>query len=301
MAIKAPELDSIKKTFPQFDTMEFVDIGGFKAVYKVTAGSSTEALKIIELPSNHALSDEENKAEQTILRARVNREVSVLGGVSLPELVRLGSIPLTTVTIDDRDYLVYSEEFIDGADLRKLIKANGPRPEEKELRILLLTLVKVIGALWTKGIIHRDIKPANIMKTYIPDRTFILMDLGIAYSVDEEGITSNTVNVPATIRYIAPEMLYRGFRNTIDWRSDLYSAALSVYEYAAFHHPLVRETDDLGTTVYNAMKKSPKFLRELRPDLNREFCTLIDQMLKKKQALRPSNIQMLIRNLEAGL
>jgi serine/threonine protein kinase len=301
MSIIAPELKDVNAAFPSISTIEFLDAGGFKAVYKISIGLKAEALKIIEMRTAPGASDEEKEKERTDLRARINREVSVLAEINIPELVKLGAIKLAPTVIGNKEYLAYSEEFIGGKDLMKLIKENGPRPDETELRMLLLTLLKAIRALWSKGIIHRDIKPANIMKTADGARPFILMDLGIAFAVDEAGITTNTASIPATIKYVPPEMLFRGFRNTIDWRSDLYSAGLTVYEYATFRHPLARGSDDPGTTLYNALKKTPKFLKEMRQDLNGKFCALIDQMLKKKQALRPANIELLIKNLEAGL
>jgi serine/threonine protein kinase len=301
MAIIPPDLKDVKTAFPSASDIEFLDAGGYKAVYKISIGSKIEALKIIELRTTPGASDEEKEKERTDLRARINREVSVLGEMNIPELVKLGAIKLAPTLIGNREYLAYSEEFISGKDLMKLITANGPRPDEMELRVLLSTLLKAIRSLWSRGIIHRDIKPANIMKTADRARPFILMDLGIAFAVDEAGITTNSASIPATIKYVPPEMLFRGFRNTIDWRSDLYSAGLSVYEYAAFRHPLARGSDDAGTTLYNALKKTPKFLKEMRQDLSGKFCALIDQMLKKKQALRPANIELLIRNLEAGL
>jgi serine/threonine protein kinase len=301
MPITLPDPNDVKAAFPVITDLTFLAAGGFKAVYKIALGSKIEALKIIEMRSTPGASAEEKAIEWTELRARVSREVSVLKDINIPELVRLGAIELAPVLIGGKDYLAYSEEFIIGKDLMKLIRENGPRPDEVELRALILTLLKAIRELWGKGIIHRDIKPANIMKTEDPARPFVLMDLGIAFAVDETGITGNSAAIPATMKYIAPEMLFRGFRNMIDWRSDLYAAGLSVYEYAAFIHPLARGSDDPGTTLYNALKKTPKFLKEVRQDLNGKFCTLIDQMLKKKQALRPSNIEMLIKNLEAGL
>jgi hypothetical protein len=38
-----------------------------------------------------------------------------------------------------------------------------------------------------------------------------------------------------------------------------------------------------------------------RPDLSLEFCQTIDQMLKKKPALRPANLAALIQRMETGL
>ena len=244
MAILPPPIDTVKAAFSSLKDIVFITAGGFKAVYKVSIGSKTEALKIIEVITTAGASDEEKELERTELRARMNREVNVLKEMNIPELVKLGSMNLSPVNFNGKDYLAYTEEYINGSDLMKLIKASGPLPQEQELRTLFISLLKAIRALWADGIVHRDIKPANIMKTDNPSRPFILMDLGIAYAVNETGITNNTVNVPATIKYVAPEMLFRGFRSTIDYRSDLYTAALTTYEYAAFKHPLARQTDD---------------------------------------------------------
>ena len=237
MPIIAPDPNDVKSAFPSIGSVEFVAAGGYKAVYKITAASKIEALKIIEVITTSGAPEEEKEKERTEMRARINREVAVLGQMNIPELVRLGTVKLCTVPISGKEYLAYSEEFISGSDLMKLINAKGSWPEEKELHTLFLSLLKAIRALWKKGIIHRDIKPANIMKTTDPTRPFVLMDLGIAYAIDETGITNNTASIPATIKYIAPEMLFRGFRNTIDYRSDLYSSGLTIYEYAAFKHP----------------------------------------------------------------
>jgi serine/threonine protein kinase len=301
MPVNVPDLKDVKAAFPTVDTIQFIDAGGYKAVYKVVIGSSVEALKIIEIKTTPGSSGEECEKEKKELYARVQREVSVLGETKIPELVKLGTIPLATASVAGKEYLAYSEEFVEGSDLMKLIRANGARPDETELHTLLLTLLRAIRALWSNSIIHRDIKPVNVMKTGDSTRPFILMDLGIAYAVDEVGITNNTAEIHATMKYIAPEMLYRGFRSTIDWRSDLYTTGLTIYEYAAFKHPLVSGANDPGTTMYNALKKIPKPLKQNRQDLSGKFCMLIDQMLKKKQALRPSNLDMLIKNLEAGL
>jgi eukaryotic-like serine/threonine-protein kinase len=301
MPIIVPDLKDVKTAFPSISNIDFVAAGGYKAVYKIMKGSTFEALKVIEVITTPGAPEEEKQRERTELRARISREVTVLGQLDIPELVKLGTIELCSVLIGGKEYLAYSEEFIQGSDLMKLINANGPRPEEKELSMLFVSLLKAIRALWQIGIIHRDIKPANIMKTANPSRPFILMDLGIAYAIDETGITNNTASIPATIKYIAPEMLFRGFRSTIDYRSDLYASALTIYEYAAFKHALARGAVDVGTTLYNALKKTPKSLKEYRKDLGGELCLLVDQMLKKKPALRPSNIDIIIRNLEAGI
>ena len=57
-------------------------------------------------------------------------------------------------------------------------------------------------------------------------RPFVLLDLGIAFSVFDTPLTFDAQNrmPPGTFRYLAPEMLQLNFRETIDFRSDVYAA-----------------------------------------------------------------------------
>ena len=184
-----------------------------------------------------------------------------------------------------------------------LFNSGMPKPPEAELRLLFATLLKAIRELWGYGYIHRDIKPKNVMKLNNPDRQFVLLDLGIAYSVQETGLTANPgQRMPlATYRYLAPEMMSLNFRETIDYRCDLYTAALTVFEYGAQQHPLAQSKDDMMRTISRALHQPAESLSRLRSDLSADFCQLIDQMLKKKPALRPANLNLLIKRMEGGL
>ena len=196
--------------------------------------------------------------------------------------------------------MAYSEEFVAGHSLWSLLYPHRKAvPDEAECKRLMLSLVKVIQALWVNGYIHRDIKPQNIIKTDVPERPFVVLDLGIAFSLRETTITFNPQNrAPMTYRYMAPEMGNPDFRATLDYRADLYSSALTVYEYAAGVHPLASRFDDTVKTVSRAMNEIPKPLQEHRTEFEPEFCALIDTMLKKKPALRHGNISMILRQLE---
>ena len=81
--------------------------------------------------------------------------------------------------------------------------------------------------------------------------------------------------------------------------SDLYSAAVTVYEYAANNHPYAKNQDDPLATISRAINEPPKPLRTFRKDLSDDFCQTIDQLLRKKPALRPGNIDRLAAIMEA--
>jgi len=298
MSFTPPANELILQAFPQIQNLTPLDQGGFKVVYRTTIGGKEEAFKLIQIPTPTGIPDADAFKHELI--GRVRREVGALARCVGPEIVKLGSLPLTPATIAGADYIAYSEEFLDGTDLWKLLNSGMAKPPEPELKLLFLTLLKAIQELWGKGYIHRDIKPLNVMKLKTETRQFVLLDLGIAYSVQETALTAfpGYRDPVATFRYLAPELMNPNFRETIDYRSDLYTAAMTVFEYGAQQHPLAEDRDDRMKTISRALRQPPKQFATLRPDLCPDFCQTIDQMLKKKPALRPANLSSLISRME---
>jgi serine/threonine protein kinase len=257
-----------------------------------------EALKVVHIPplGEQGLRDV-RRAEAF---GRIKREIEALKQCAEPQLVRLGSIQPRDMEIEGNDYVIYSEEFLHGSNLHDIIRSESAFPAERELCLLFLSLLRAIRALWIHGYIHRDIKPANVIKNDDAMRPFVLLDLGIAFSVRDTALTYDPGSrlPPATYRYIAPEMLQSDFRDTLDYRSDLYSAALTVYEYATKRHALARDGDDLMTTLSRALTQPATPLERIRSDLSPNFCKYINRLLHKKPALRPARLDNIITDLE---
>lgn len=302
MRFEPPKAEEIKTIFPQFKEVRFLNVGGFKAVYKTVANVGFEAFKIVHIPETSGIEPEVSNEIRKESLGRIAREIRILNDCKSPEIVKLGSIQPTQVILNNREYVAYSEEFLDGNTLRELIK-QSVKPSEEDLRSLFISLLEAIRELWSLNVIHRDIKPDNVMNLNRKDRRYVLLDLGIAFSISDTPLTFNGANrlPPGTYRYLAPEMLQPGFRESLDFRSDIYSAALTIYEYAAGQHPLAKNKDDLIATLSRIVHESPKSLREYRADLSPFFIGTIDQMLKKIPALRPANINMLIDKLEKNV
>ena len=302
MTVQPPPVDALLKLFPQILELKDSKVGGFKTVFRAKMKNHDEALKVVQLPSSSA--DELGMSFRKESLGRIRREVEALRTCNIPELVKLATIPPTDVSIADNDYVVYSEEFLSGADLSTLIQGARKQPptaSEPELKVLMIALLRGIQELWSRGYIHRDIKPGNVMKTLDKARLFVLLDLGIAFSIQETALTYNHQNrLPiATFRYMAPERAYPDQRDNLDYRSDLYSAAVTVYEYGANNHPYAKSHDDPLATISRAINEPPKPLKSFREDLSDEFCQTIDQLLRKKPALRPGNMARLMAIMEA--
>jgi serine/threonine protein kinase len=297
MPFTPPPDAEIIAAFPTLSSLARIDAGGFKAVFQAEIGGKTEVFKLLCLPAIGTTDEEKAYRRESL--GRIEREIALLAKCKSRELVKLGSFAPQTVSINGIEYVGYSEELLSGPNLWTLLQAKGAKPDETESRSLLRSLVIAISELWEMRIIHRDIKPANVMKLSDPKRPFVLLDLGIAYGLVEPGLTRDTQLVPGTPRYFAPEMLKPGFRQTIDFRADLYSAALTVFEYSAQIHALAKTADDLVRTISRIVSQPPRSLKTERPDFSQEFCDLIDQMLKKKPALRPNRLDRLLEALTA--
>jgi len=290
--------DAVHVAVPEVSTLRFHDTGSYKSVYFATMTSgSEEVLKVVCLPQDQK-TDEARAFRQQEL-GRVQREISILAKCTSPFVVRLGTVAPGIRQIAGESCFVYSEEKLLGSSLKAVINTMAANPSEPEIKILLRCLVQGIRALWIETrSVHRDIKPANIFSTGLPDRLYVLLDLGIAYNVTEPGLTVRSDDIPHTPLYLAPEMVDANFRASLSYRADLYAAGVSVFEFATRGvHPLAKSGETLRRTYQRILTQLPTPLAKVRPDLSTPLCALVDQLLKKNPALRPGNFSLIIEQL----
>lgn len=292
MTFKEPSVADVAKAFPDIEDIAYIQKGGFKAVYSAKAKSKKLALKLVFIPPVVNPKSEEQVLIQKEMKGRIRRELDLLAKLKCPEVVKLSPPAPRDVQIGGTDYISYAEEYLEGSTLWDVIVAGGAKPTEDELRALFTSLIYAIEAMWALKAVHRDIKPGNIIKLNDPKRPFVLLDLGIAFVIGETGLTN--AGFPRTNRYMAPEMIHPSFRETLDYRSDLYTTALTVYEYAAQRHPIAGSREDQLVTISRAVHDIPAPLHSHRADLDSGFCETIDQLLKKKPSLRPANLKALL-------
>jgi len=115
------------------------------------------------------------------------------------------------------------------------------------------------------GIIHRDLKPANLMVVDAgkPNESIKVMDFGFAGFAAKPHLQlaaltgEGPIHAIGTPAYVSPEMI-RG--DTVDWRSDLYSVGVILYEMLTGRLPFM---DDLQDDLLNAhvSRPPPKFAK----------------------------------------
>lgn len=114
-----------------------------------------------------------------------------------------------------------SMEYVDGEDLRSLLRRIGRLPPDKALEIAR-KLCAGLAAAHDKGVLHRDLKPANIM---IDGRGQVLItDFGLAGIMGQiEGMEARN----GTPGYMAPEQLSG---KEVSAQSDIYALGIVLYE-----------------------------------------------------------------------
>lgn len=157
---------------------------------------------------------EELSRNQEGLR-RFRGEVRVARQISHPNVCRVYDIG----EVEGHHFLTM--EYIEGEDLRSLLRRIGRLPPDKAVEIAK-ELASGLAAAHDKGVLHRDMKPANVM---IDERGHArITDFGLAVAaadIETRDIRSGTPG------YMAPEQ-WSG--ESVTERSDIYSLGLVLYE-----------------------------------------------------------------------
>jgi len=157
-------------------------------------------------------------------------------------------IARTIQTVKGGDIFYLVMEYVDGRDLRSLLKKLKEEGKRLPPALAALVALRVADALdyahraaTEEGnhlqIIHRDVNPTNLMITY--SGVVRVIDFGIARANDRLTSTQAGV-VKGKLRYMAPE---QASGKAIDHRADIYAVGLVLYEMLAGHQPLPQMSD----------------------------------------------------------
>jgi serine/threonine protein kinase len=155
-------------------------------------------------------------------------------------------------------------EFVPGATLEAVLEPNRVLDVYRTGQ-LLGYFCHALQSAHDAGIIHRDLKPANLMVVDAgkPNESIKVMDFGFAGFAAKPHLQlaaltgEGPIYAIGTPAYVSPEMI-RG--DTVDWRSDLYSVGVILYEMLTGRLPFMDDTQyDLLAAHVN--KPPPKFAK----------------------------------------
>ena len=207
-------------------------------------------------------------------QARFRREAQSAAGLNHPTIVAVYDTgeeidPLSGVSIP---YIVM--ELVEGQTLRDVLRDGRKILPERALE-LTQGVLDALSYSHKAGIVHRDIKPANVMLT--PSGGVKVMDFGIARAVADTSATmTQTAAVIGTAQYLSPEQA-RG--ETVDARSDLYSAGCLLYELLVGRPPFVG--DSPVSVAYQHVREAPLPPSQLDPEITPEIDAVVLKALAK--------------------
>jgi tRNA A-37 threonylcarbamoyl transferase component Bud32 len=212
--------EQIAPHFPQLEILECLGRGGMGVVYKARQKTLNRfvALKLLA----------PERVGDTQFAERFTREAQALAALNHPN----------TVTIYDfgqaGGFYFLLMEFVDGVNLRQLLRARKFTPEEA--LAIVPPLCDALQFAHDRGIVHRDIKPENLLLDKMG--RVKVADFGIAKilgttkgsgtagePVASGNATQHALGTPA---YSAPEQKTDPQR--VDSRADIFSLGVVFYE-----------------------------------------------------------------------
>lgn len=125
----------------------------------------------------------------------------------------------------------YVMEYLDGGDLRALVRASGGRLGEAKALAIIRPIAVAVERLHEEKLLHLDIKPENIVMRkgeYGADDEPVLIDFGITKHFDAAGNVTTTNNSISYSEGYSPQEQYGRLTMFSPW-VDVYALAATLY------------------------------------------------------------------------
>ena len=180
------------------------------------------------------------------------KEIEILRSLDHPNIVKYFE------SYEDENYLHIVMEYIPGESLYNIIKKNNNKKinfKEKEIKEIILNLLKVVSFLHKKKIVHRDLKLENILFSIPNDYSSLkIIDFGLSsnFTLKKEKF------IVGTPYYMSPEMI----EGIYHYKSDLWSIGVILYSLITGKYPFNGKDKNEVFSLINSGKYNKKNLNK---------------------------------------
>jgi serine/threonine-protein kinase len=222
------------------------------------------------------------------------KAVNDIGHPNIVDVVDFGKAPGD----NGKDIVYFIMEFLDGEGLNARLKREGVSLDEAVH--IVTQCCSALAASHRKNIVHRDLKPENIYLVHRgSDRNYVkLLDFGIAKltGTDSQQISKHQTRtglVIGTPSYMSPEQCEG--KGQIDWRSDVYSLGVVLYEMLVGRPPF--SGDGFGEILVAHLTQTPPLPSTIREDVPQTVEAVVMHALEKDRNKRFQSSDELARAL----
>lgn len=219
--------------------------------------------------------------------ARLRHEYQILEGLNIQGIPEVLSFEKNEthygIVLKDHDGISVSSFFKDQL------------PEIPEFLDVACQLCQIISGIHARQIIHKDIKPANIIVSPATGQVQ-LIDFGLSarlLSGTQEALGNGILE--GSLPYISPEQTGR-MNRPIDYRSDLYSLGITLYELATGRLPFTA-SHPLEWVHAHLAQIAPD-PRTFRPNFPEVLTLIITKLLAKSSDDRYQSAYNLLKDLD---
>ena len=215
---------------------------------------------------------------------KFKREAEAVASLSHPNIVNVYDVG------EDGKVHYIVMEYIDGQNLKEIIKNEGPLDEYTALDITK-QIAMALSAAHKKGIIHRDIKPHNILISN-EGRVVKVADFGIAKAVSNSTMT-NIGSIIGSVHYFSPEQAKGKF---VSNNADLYSLGIVLYEMIIGKVPF--RGDSPISIALQHINDEIEFTSEEQINIPQSVRTIIKKLTEKSSVDRYQSAEEVIEDIE---